>query len=184
MSIFTLLVIKVLTFSLTLFDDTELQVANHQYWCPLCPYACQRAISLWKHYSRNHESGGGGGSRRRSPVIASSKLRRVISPEPTVTTLSPTQTVTTPITSLFGSTTIVTPISTQQQCNGRVILSDKLQVSFFSNDYLYQFYIYRGFLLFNNRFDANDLQFFSFTFPVEHRASSQWLEVSVAGWGC
>nr|CAH8853966.1 unnamed protein product [Trichobilharzia regenti] len=126
-------------FLTTGYLDLHMAQANHQYWCPLCPYACQRAISLWKHYSRNHESGGGGGSRRRSPVIASSKLRRVISPEPTVTTLSPTQTVTTPITSLFGSTTIVTPISTQQQCNGRVILSDKLQ--FHSCDLCREFFV-------------------------------------------
>ncbi|CAH8854978.1 unnamed protein product [Trichobilharzia szidati] len=102
--------------------DLHMAQAHHQYWCPLCPYACQRAILLWKHYSSNHE----GGNLTKSPVIVSSKQRRVISPEPVVTTLSPIQAVTTPTTSVVGSTRLVTPVTTEQY-NGRVIFGDKSQ---------------------------------------------------------
>ncbi|TNN19272.1 zinc C2H2-like protein [Schistosoma japonicum] len=55
--------------------------AGHQYWCPLCPYACERAISLWKHYCSCHNN-----ELEPGRPLGTSRLYRIVKHQSIITT--------------------------------------------------------------------------------------------------
>ncbi|CAH8608111.1 unnamed protein product [Heterobilharzia americana] len=55
--------------------DLHMAQASHQYWCRLCPYACERAISLWKHYCGNHK-----GNRKQADQLRQANYIGLLSP--------------------------------------------------------------------------------------------------------
>ncbi|KAH8863501.1 zinc C2H2-like protein [Schistosoma japonicum] len=61
--------------------DLHMAQAGHQYWCPLCPYACERAISLWKHYCSCHNN-----ELEPGRPLGTSRLYRIVKHQSIITT--------------------------------------------------------------------------------------------------
>ncbi|CAH8636365.1 unnamed protein product [Schistosoma margrebowiei] len=83
--------------------DLHMAQASHQYWCPLCLYACERAISLWKHYCSSHNK-----ESELNHISAKNKFYRIVKPQPIGATNISTSITTTPTTLSSPSSSLST----------------------------------------------------------------------------
>ncbi|XP_018653916.1 hypothetical protein Smp_139060 [Schistosoma mansoni] len=95
--------------------DLHMAQASHQYWCPVCPYACERAISLWKHYCSIHNK-----ESEPNQIPATNKLYRIVKTQSVGTTNFSTSITAT-------STTLSSPSSSLSKITAAKIITSPLK---------------------------------------------------------